>query len=66
MSAGDIHIWKAGTNPPEAECGYVPETVLHEGDVETGATEWVEIIHAEPTGASCTDCVVAATPEPEA
>ena len=64
MSAGDIHIWKPGTTPLEAECGYVQvvETLL---DAEGEETEHEVVVPAEPTGESCADCTAAVAPAPE-
>lgn len=64
MSAGDVHIWKPGVTPLEAECGYVQvvETIL---DAEGAETEYEAVVPAEPTGEDCAECIAATTPPEE-
>jgi hypothetical protein len=54
-TAGDAHIWTVSNGAvPVAVCGYTP--ALDEDNM---------VQHAEPTGDTCDDCVVAAAAEPE-
>lgn len=62
---GDVHIWKPGTSPAEAECGYVQETIEHEADEEKGSEAWTEVVPVEHTGNVCTACQTAVAPVEE-
>lgn len=63
-NAGDAHIWTI-TNGlvPVAECGYTPPTqditAPDPDDPEATVVIGQEIMHAEPTGVTCDDCVTA-------
>lgn len=63
-NAGDAHIWTITTDPvPVAECGYTPpvEDILADpvGD-DDPVVLGQQVVHAEPTGATCEDCVTVA------
>lgn len=64
---GDAHIWTATTDPvPVAACGYTPPVEDIMGADPTDPDNEVvigqQVVHAEPTGNTCGECIGIATP----